>query len=66
LVPNWPSEFKPQHHSVWSDWMPQAWHWSGTGQVTGVPALQCPCPSQVSPPLQALLSAQLVPAATIA
>jgi hypothetical protein len=41
--------------------VPAAWHWSCAVQVTAVPALQTPLPSQVSAPLQALPSLQLVP-----
>ncbi|HXU63864.1 MAG TPA: hypothetical protein VN962_19335 [Polyangia bacterium] len=37
------------------------WHWSCAVQVTGVPALQAPAPSQVSAPLQALPSVHDVP-----
>jgi hypothetical protein len=47
---------------VWSQ-TPGAWHWSDATQVTGVPLLHAPLPSQVSAPLQALPSPQEVPAA---
>jgi hypothetical protein len=59
-----PSDFAGfEHRPVAVLQTPAAWHWSSGVQTTGVPAWQCPAPSQVSVPLQALLSAQLVPAA---
>jgi hypothetical protein len=44
--------------------VPALWHWSLATQVMGVPATQVPVALHVSAPLQRLLSAQLVPAAT--
>jgi len=41
--------------------MPATWHWSDGAQMTGAPTWHCPAPSQVSAPLQALPSLQLVP-----
>jgi hypothetical protein len=51
-----------EHRPVAGLQVPAAWHWSSAVQDTGVPALQCPAPSQVSAPLQGLPSLQLVPA----
>src|SRR4051812_23687936 len=42
-----------------------SWHWSWAVHWTGVPATQAPVPLHVSPPLQALVSAHEVPAATL-
>jgi hypothetical protein len=52
-----------EHSPVAELQTPAVWHWSSAVQVTGVPAWQCPAPSQISAPLQALPSAQPVPAA---
>jgi len=44
--------------------LPAVWQAFEAVQVTGVPGMQVPLALQVSLPLQALLSAQEVPAAT--
>jgi len=50
-----------EHTPVPESHTPATWHWSSAEQVTGIPALQAPLPSQVSAPLQGLPSLQLVP-----
>jgi hypothetical protein len=44
--------------------VPASWHWSLAVQVTGVPATQIAEALQISAPLHALASEQLVPAGT--
>jgi hypothetical protein len=47
---------------VVSSHVPTSWHWSSAVQTTEVPAWHTPAPSQVSAPLHALPSLQLVSA----
>ena len=50
-----------EHTPVVGSHTPAVWHWSSAVQVTGVPALHLPAPSQISAPLQVFPSLQLVP-----